>query len=36
MFLDHSGLLSNLHLPWKQSLPWKFSSQVGLPPPPAS
>jgi len=33
-----SGFLRNLRLPWKQSLPWKFSSPGGRPPPrpPAS
>ena len=32
---DHSGFLSNLRLPWKQSLPWNFSRQ-GVRPTPAS
>jgi len=34
----HSGFLSNLRLPWKQSLPWNFSRQGGRRPPrpPAS
>ena len=27
----HSGFLSNLRLPWKQGLPWNFSSR-GRPP----
>jgi len=35
----HSGILSNLHLPWKQNLPWNFSSREAAapaPPPPVS
>jgi len=33
-YFYHPGILSNLHLPWKQNLPWNFSSQGGMPPPP--
>jgi len=33
IFFYHSGFLSNLHLPWKQSLSWKFSSAWGGRPP---
>ena len=29
----HSGFLSNLRLPWKQSFPWNFSRHGGRPPP---
>ena len=29
----HSGFLRNLRLPWKQSLPWNFSSAGGGRPP---
>jgi len=29
----HPGFLSNLRLPWKQSLPWNFSSPGRLPTP---
>jgi len=28
----YSGFLSNLRLPWKQSLPWTFSSPGGAAP----
>jgi len=30
----HSGCLGNQRLPWKQSLPWKFSSREGPQPLP--
>jgi len=33
IYFCHSGFLSNLHLPSKQSLPWNFSKQGGQPPP---
>jgi len=32
-FFYHSGILSNLRLPWKQSLPWTFSSPGSDRPP---
>jgi len=32
----HSGILSNLHLPWKQNLPWKISSREAAAAPPAT
>ena len=30
----YSGFLSNLRLPWKQSMPWNFSSPGEAPAPP--
>ena len=27
-YFYHSGFLSNLHLPWKQSLPWNLTSRL--------
>ena len=32
IYFYHSGFFSNLRLPWKQSLPSKFSRQGGRPP----
>jgi len=34
-YFYHSGFLSNLRLPWKTELPWRFSRQgVGRPADP--